>query len=792
MDFELGDFTNWVCRAGTVAVDPGTGLNTITWTSVGPPVFDRHTIVAQSFAGVDPYGGFPRICPNGSGFSAKLGNGTASVSGGVGLEASGISYTYTIPVGVTQFSIFFHYAVVLENPGHAAEEQPRFRARIRDLSTGTNIPCVDFDFTASSSLPGFVPSPINSQVLYKDWTPVTLNLTGLAGKTIELEFITTECTRQGHFGYAYIDVNSNCNGAIQGSTICQGDDEITLTAPYGFETYQWYSDPTFATPLATTQDLYMNPAPTVGTIIPVVVNPYPGFGCKDTLYATITVSPKPVSVAGPDRVICKFNQVQIGGPATMGYTYEWSPSGQVNNYTVSNPLAWSSSPTPEQFIVKTTDILTGCFSRDTTYLSTFKVDTVLQFAGPNDFCDQQTPATLTLNAGLSAIQWYDGTTPVAGATAQSFVPTVSGNYWAQVSQGGCIDTTRSVQINVHPLPAAGITVTNDSLCITSNNFVFSNASSVSDGSTMTHNWEFPDGTNSPTLNATKTFPSVGMYTTELVTTTQWGCKDSTTIDVWVLPNGIPDFTWDSVCLDRPVQFLNLSNENGSALVNYSWSFDDGGPGSTVKDPPPITYTVRGKKDVTLELTTLGCEDDPQTITKQVQVNDSYDGHRYRTITVPEGSTHFIHVRDSIGSNYSWSPPVQLTSYNTRYTEFIATGNDVEYLIEITDLHTCVTTDTILMQILKKPGFYLPTAFTPNADGLNDLVRPYLVGMQSLKSFTIFNRWGQLLFHSRTYGEGWDGKFQGEEQNPGVYIWILEFVNKDGVTVTEKGTITLIR
>ena len=136
--------------------------------------------------------------------------------------------------------------------------------------------------------------------------------------------------------------------------------------------------------------------------------------------------------------------------------------------------------------------------------------------------------------------------------------------------------------------------------------------------------------------------------------------------------------------------------------------------------------------------------------------------------------------------------MQLTSYNTRYTEFIATGNDVEYLIEITDLHTCVTTDTILMQILKKPGFYLPTAFTPNGDGLNDLVRPYLVGMQSLKSFTIFNRWGQLLFHSRTYGEGWDGKFQGEEQNPGVYIWILEFVNKDGVTVTEKGTITLIR
>ena len=792
MDFEMGDFSNWICRAGTVGVDPGTGLNTITWTSIGPPVFDRHSIVTQAMAGVDPYGGFPRICPNGSGFSAKLGNGTASLNGGVGREASGISYTYTIPVGVTQFSIFFHYAVVLENPTHTTEAQPRFRARIRDLSTGANIPCVDFDFTASSSLPGFLQSPINPQVLYKDWTPVTLNLTGLAGKTIELEFIATECTQLGHFGYAYIDVNTNCNGAIQGSTICQGDDEITLTAPYGFETYQWYADPSFGTPIATTQTLYMNPAPTVGTIIPVVVNPYPGFGCKDTLYATITVSPKPVSNAGPDQVICKSSQVQIGGPSTMGYTYEWTPAGQVSNSTSSNPFAWTSSPTPEEFIVKTTDILTGCFSMDTTYISTFKVDTLLQLTGPNDFCEPQTPATLSLNAGLSSIQWYDASTPLPGATSQNFLPTATGNYWAQVIQGGCTDTTRSVQINVHPLPVAGITVADDTLCSFTNNFVFTNASSVSDGSTMTHNWEFPDGTNSPTLNATKSFPAPGRYTTKLVSTTQWGCKDSTTIDTWVLSNGIPDFSWDSVCLDRPVQFLNLSNENGSSLVNYSWSFDNGGPGSGVKDPPPVIYSTRGKKNVTLELVSLGCEDDPQTITKEVQVNYSHDGVRYRTITVPEGSTHFIHVRDSIGSNYSWSPAVQLTSYNTRFTEFIATGNDVEYLIEITDLHTCVTTDTILMQILKKPGFYLPTAFTPNGDGLNDLVKPYLVGMQSLKSFSVFNRWGQLLFHSRTYGEGWDGKFQGQEQNPGVYVWILEFINKDGVTQTEKGTITLIR
>lgn len=792
MDFEMGDFTNWICRAGTVSIDPGTGLNTVNWTSVGTPVFDRHTIISSASAGIDAYGGFPQLCPNGSGNSALLGNATASLNGGIGLEASGISYTYTIPASVTSFSVFFHYAVVLQNPGHTPEAQPRFRARIRDLSTGMNIPCVTFDFTASSSLPGFQQSPINPQVLYKDWTPVTLNLTALAGRTIELEFIASECTQQGHFGYAYIDVNSNCNGAIQGTTICQGDDAITLTAPYGFQSYQWFSDPTFSNLVATTQNLYLNPAPTVGTIIPVIVEPYPGFGCRDTLYATITVSPKPVSNAGADRSICKFAQVQIGAPPTAGYNYEWTPASQVSNPLSANPIAWNTGPAPTEFIVKTTDILTGCFSYDTTYISTTSVDTAIRLTGPSNFCDQQTLATLSVNAGIASIQWYDGNNPLPGMTSPSFQPAVSGNYWAQVSQSGCTDTTASIQISVHPLPVAAFTLVNDTLCVTNNVFNFTNSSSVSDNSNMTHNWKFSDGTTTQTVNAIKTFSQVGTYTAELVSTTQWGCKDSTSLEVYVMPNGIPDFTWDSICLDRPVQFVNLSNENGSPAANYTWTFNDGGTGSNVKDPPPVTYTTTGVKDVILVITTLGCESDPKSITKQVKVNNSNDAVRYRTITVPEGSTRHIHVRDSVGKNYLWKPQVQLTSYTTQYTEFIANGNDVEYLIEITDLNTCVTTDTFLVQILKQPGFYLPTAFTPNGDGLNDVARPYLVGMQSLKSFSIYNRWGNLLFHSTTYGEGWDGKFRGVDQDPGVYVWILEFINKEGIRQTEKGLITIIR
>ena len=92
LDFEFGDFSNWICRTGTVSVSGG--LNRINWTGMGQ-VPGRHTIISAATGGTDPYGGFPELCPNGSGFSMKLGNN------GTGAQAEGISYTFTIPATST-------------------------------------------------------------------------------------------------------------------------------------------------------------------------------------------------------------------------------------------------------------------------------------------------------------------------------------------------------------------------------------------------------------------------------------------------------------------------------------------------------------------------------------------------------------------------------------------------------------------------------------------------------------------------------------------------------------------
>lgn len=786
LDFEMGDFTNWVCRTGQVSA-PG-GVNLITWDPTVGPVVNRHTIIAAP-GGIDPYGRFPTMCPNGSGFCVKLGNNAG------GAQAESVSYTYSIPSTLTVFSMIFHYAVVFQDPGHIPAQQPNFKARIVDVATNTPIACVNFDFTASANLPGFRTSPVDPQVKYKDWTPITINLNPYIGKTIKLEFITSDCTQGAHFAYAYMDVNTTCNGAITGTTLCEGASSVTLNAPFGFQTYQWFSDNTFTTVLSNTQSLTISPAPAPGTVYPVIVDPFPTFGCKDTLYGVISAAhPNPVSLAGSDQSVCKYFTAPLGAPPTPGLTYEWTPAAQVSNPAAANPIGWNIVPsTSTEFIVKTTDILTGCFSYDTAYINTLPVDRTINISGPDSYCTGSPGPTLSVSNAVNGVQWYETNAALPGATGYTYQPLATGSYWAQVQQNGCTDSTQAYAITVRPLPVAALTPDKDTGCVTNNSIFFKNNSTVADNSAMTYNWVFSDGPTYQSVDVTRSFSAVGDYTLELTATSPYGCTNKVSYGtIHILPNGVPDFDWDSVCLNRPVLFRNLSQENGSALVKYDWTFNDGNPDVLIKTPPPIVYGAGGKKDVTLRLTTLGCENDPQTIVKNIQVNVPAGGIRYRTITVPQGSSHFIRVRDTIGHVYEWTPAIQLSNYNKSYTEFYATADDVEYLINITDGHTCITTDTILMQVLKKPGFYLPTAFTPNGDGLNDVIRPYLVGMKGLKSFTVFSRWGNVVFFSKTYGEAWDGKFRGEPQASGTYVWVLEFYTNDGKTVTEKGTLTLIR
>ena len=116
-----------------------------------------------------------------------------------------------------------------------------------------------------------------------------------------------------------------------------------------------------------------------------------------------------------------------------------------------------------------------------------------------------------------------------------------------------------------------------------------------------------------------------------------------------------------------------------------------------------------------------------------------------------------------------------------------------YDLEVTDENNCTGKET--MQVVSKkcaPGFHIPSAFTPNTDGRNDLFRPLLYGDIQTYKFSIYNRLGQLVFESSEILKGWDGKMNGVPQNANTFVWICNYQLSGEPPKSEKGTVVLVR
>ena len=152
IDFEMGTFDNWTCYTGNVSAAGGT--NNIFLTNSGGPMPTQHTMYSAPSVEVDYFGGFPVLCPNGSGKSIRLGNNTG------GGQAEGISYEFTIPAGRDVYSLIYHYAVVFQDPNHEIFQQPRLEIEVLNVTDNTVLYCSSFTFIPfGNGLPGFFVSP---------------------------------------------------------------------------------------------------------------------------------------------------------------------------------------------------------------------------------------------------------------------------------------------------------------------------------------------------------------------------------------------------------------------------------------------------------------------------------------------------------------------------------------------------------------------------------------------------------------------------------------------------------
>jgi gliding motility-associated-like protein len=169
-----------------------------------------------------------------------------------------------------------------------------------------------------------------------------------------------------------------------------------------------------------------------------------------------------------------------------------------------------------------------------------------------------------------------------------------------------------------------------------------------------------------------------------------------------------------------------------------------------------------------------------------------------TINMPTGSNVTLkpNVKNGPVTKWLWSPATDLSCADCA-TPVLRVRNNIAYSVKVTTAFNCVAQTNInVFAFCKSAQVFIPNAFTPDGDGLNDVLMIRGSGIR-VNVFRIFNRWGEIVFEKMNFSpndpnSGWDGKLRGVSVVPDVYVYTAEVVCDNNLQYTYKGNITLIK
>ena len=283
------------------------------------------------------------------------------------------------------------------------------------------------------------------------------------------------------------------------------------------------------------------------------------------------------------------------------------------------------------------------------------------------------------------------------------------------------------------------------------------------------------------------YPDSGTYMVKLVANPGTQCADSIQKLVKLYPFFSTAFT-DSgrFCPGDSVYFRDLSYGTADQVTAWAWRFGDGD--TSMRQNPVHIFPFGSTFDVTLVSSNVkGCTD---TAIHQLPV-ETFKPFAGNDTIIVKGSG--IQLNATGGVQYTWSPAENLFNVNSASPNgFYPDTGLYTYIVSVVSAYGCHGNDTVNVWVVGQSSFYVPTAFSPNGDGLNDIFRPQAVGYRSMNSFRIFNRWGQEVYYSATLDAGWDGTFAGQQAEMGTYYWQISYTDRYGNTASRKGDVTLVR
>lgn len=354
-------------------------------------------------------------------------------------------------------------------------------------------------------------------------------------------------------------------------------------------------------------------------------------------------------------------------------------------------------------------------------------------------------------------------------------------YYATLSDNGCINTD-SIRVNV--VDYISIQIKQDTtICKTDSFTLRPNSYATS------YLWEPAIGLNNPTLKNPLASPDI---TRKYYVTGNLGycqAKDSVTITVAAKPsvNIGPDTT---ICFGN--RLLIVPPIADGSL--FEWQPANIFVNNTLANA--IVAPSRTSNIILQARNTNGClfvARDTMTIRviPPINVNAGKD------TGIVIGEPIKLHPKYTSGKYFKWSPDIGLDSSDivapTVLFQSLPAFDSIRYKLVVSTDGGCEASDDIVLRIFKStPEIFVPTAFTPNNDGLNDCIKPILVGMRSLNYFRVFNRWGQLIFETREKGKCWDGTINGSKQQAGTFVFSVQAIDYKGEIVNREGSFVLMR
>ena len=246
------------------------------------------------------------------------------------------------------------------------------------------------------------------------------------------------------------------------------------------------------------------------------------------------------------------------------------------------------------------------------------------------------------------------------------------------------------------------------------------------------------------------------------------------------------------CINNVKQFVNYSDT--SSVRNISWKWNFNGEDSSKLYNATTMFKKGGLKKITLSASVPSCT---YSISKDslIVIAEPIRAAKLETVSTNSARPIQLNARTFEGLNYAydWQPSWGLNFY--RINNPVFTYNQTQsYYIKMTSTAGCVTVDTIKVLVFDSAlvNIFVPKSFTPNGDGVNDLLYPYIAGMKSLTYLKIFNKFGKQVYETRTTAEGWNGISFGRQQPMDAYLWIAEGIDINGNKVQQTGSVLLIR